>query len=147
MTLLAQVADPRGGVAARVLFVEDDLLRQRRAVAAVLTRPAEAGPAGRRKARVPGLLLGVRLVLAPGPARAAKRGQTPGQVPGEPLADPAPELLVLRAGPHPRLPNNGPAGPQGGLQARGSFVSGQHWPPRVGSAYQALASLEATWRS
>jgi hypothetical protein len=33
------------------------------------------------------------------------------------------------------------------LQARGSFVSGQHWPPRVGSAYQALASLEATWRS
>jgi hypothetical protein len=74
---------------------------------------------------VPGHPLGVCLVLAPGPARAEKRGETPGQVVGEPLADAPPELLVLGAGPHPRLPNNGPAGPQGGLQARGSFVSGQ----------------------
>ena len=44
-------------------------------------------------------------------------------------------------------PCDGPAGPQGGLQARGSSVAGQQCPPRVGSAYQALASLEGTWWS
>src|SRR5262249_1544522 len=62
---------------------------------------------------------------APKRPRAGQRGETPGQVLGKPLADAAPELLVLGAGPDPRLPGDGPAGPQGGLQARGSFVSGQ----------------------
>src|SRR5262245_7835547 len=66
-----------------------------------------------------------RVDLAPERSLAAPLGETPGQVLGKPLADAAPELLVLGAGPDPRLPGDGPAGPQGGLQARGSFVSGQ----------------------
>jgi hypothetical protein len=34
-------------------------------------------------------------------------------------------MLAFWAGPSPLLRKDGPAGPQGGLQARGSFVSGQ----------------------
>ena len=52
--LLADVADPGRARRAGVLLVEDHLLRERGAAAAVLGRPAQAGPAGRGQVPVPG---------------------------------------------------------------------------------------------
>jgi non-ribosomal peptide synthetase component F len=94
----------------------------------VLGRPAEAGPPRGRQMPVPGHPLGMRLVLAPGAARIPQRGKTAGEIGGEPFADTTAELLVLRAGAQPVPPCDGPAGPQGGLQARGSSVAGQRLP-------------------
>src|SRR5215831_9851162 len=81
------------------------------------------------------------------PARLGAKPETPGQVAGEPLADAAPELLVLRAGPHPRPPATDPRARRGGCRPAGASCLASNWPPRAGSAYQALVSSEATWRS
>src|SRR5215831_584264 len=81
------------------------------------------------------------------PARLGAKPETPGQVAGEPLADAVPELLVLRAGPHPRPPGTDPRARRGGCRPAGASCLASNWPPRAGSAYQALVSSEATWWS
>ena len=58
-----------------------------RAAAAVLDRPAQARPAGGGEVLVPVEPLGEGLVLAPGAAEPAQRGELAGQVVGQPVAD------------------------------------------------------------
>src|SRR5262249_34285990 len=66
--------------------------------------------------------------------RAGKRGGTPGQVVSEPLADAVRICSFFGLDRTRASPNDGPAGPQGGSQARGSFVSGQATgPPHMAS--------------
>src|SRR5581483_5602332 len=71
---LAQMVDLVRGVGVGVLLVEDDLLVDRQAAAAVLDGPAEAGPAALGEVPVPGETLLEGLVLTAGTARAAQRG-------------------------------------------------------------------------
>ena len=63
-------------VGARVLLVEDHLLRGRRAAAAVLDRPAEARPAGGGQVLVPREALVEGLVLAARTTEPAQRART-----------------------------------------------------------------------
>ena len=58
--------DPGRGVRPRVLLVEDHLLPEGEAAAAVLRQPADAGPAVRGEVPVPGQPLRDRLVLVSG---------------------------------------------------------------------------------
>ena len=101
---LAHDRDPGGRVGPRVLLVEDDLLDQARAAAAVLGGPAEAGPARGGQVLVPGEPLVVPLVLAARAARAAQPGELAGQVGLQPFAHAGAEVLVLRREPHLGLP-------------------------------------------
>ena len=90
--LLAEVVDPHRRVGPGVLLVEDHLLDQAQPAAAVLLRPADAGPAVLGQQPVPGEPLVVRLVVAPGTAEAAQRGPLAGQV----LLEPGPHLGAER---------------------------------------------------
>src|SRR4051812_44612160 len=95
--LLTEVVDPGGCIGAGVLLVEDHLLEQGEAPAAVLLRPADAGPAGRGEVPVPGDPLVVRLVLASGTALAPQSGEVAGEVVLQPRPDLGAERLVLAA--------------------------------------------------
>src|SRR5262245_5420057 len=86
-----------------------------------------------------------RLGRAPERLLAGQLGETPGQVLGKPLADAAPELLVLGADRTRASPATDPRARRGGCRPAGASCLASNWPPRVRSAYQALASLEATW--
>jgi hypothetical protein len=92
---LTHVADARGRAAASVLLVEDDLPGERGLLAAVLRRPADAGPARRGQLPVPGQALLEVLVLSAWTALAAQAGELAGQVVLEPAPDATAELLVL----------------------------------------------------
>src|SRR5690606_22342759 len=83
-------------VRARVLLMEDDLLGEAQPASAVLDRPADAGPPGRRHVPVPLQPLLEHLVLAAGSAATAQVGEASGQVLLEPSSDLGPELRVLR---------------------------------------------------
>ena len=93
--LLAEVVDPRGGVGPCVLLVEDHLLPQREAAAAVLLGPADAGPAVLGEVPVPGQPLLDRLVLLARAAEPLDARELAGQVVLEPRPDLGPEGLVL----------------------------------------------------
>src|SRR5215469_4433785 len=89
------MADSGWRAAAGVLLVEDDLLRQRRTAATVLSRPADACPACRGQMAVPGQPLLELLVLPAGTAEAAQAGELSRQIGLEPVADATAELLIL----------------------------------------------------
>ena len=89
------MVDLVGRVGAGVLLVEGDAVRDRQAPAAVLDRPAQAGPAGRGQMLVPRQPFLEGLVLAPRAAEALERGEFADEVVGEPVADLGPELLDL----------------------------------------------------
>ena len=92
--LLPEVVDRRGGVGAGVLLVEDHLLPQAQPAAAVLGRPADAGPALASQEAVPLEALVERLVVAPGAAEATQRLPLAGQVVLEEGAHVGAERLV-----------------------------------------------------
>ena len=108
---LAEVADPGRRLAAGVLLMEDDLLRERGTAAAMLGRPPQAGPAGRGQVPVPGQPLGMGLVLAAGTAGSPQRGEAAGEILRQPLPHAMTKFLVLRAQQHPRLPAPLPVSP------------------------------------
>ena len=84
-----------GASALGVLLVERDAVRDRKAAAAVLLRPAETGQTGGRQMLVPRQPFLERLVLATRAAEALERGEFADEIVGEPLADLGPELLDL----------------------------------------------------
>ena len=84
-----------GALDAGVLLVEDHLLPQAQPAAAVLRRPADAGPAVLGEVPVPGQPLLDRLVVLAGAAEALERGEVAGQVLLQPAADLGAERLVL----------------------------------------------------
>ena len=73
---LAHVVEPARRARARVLLVEDHLLRERQAAAAVLLRPADAGPAARGELLLPGAALGDEGALVARAAAAAQQRRT-----------------------------------------------------------------------
>jgi hypothetical protein len=87
--------DPGGGLGAGVLLVEDHLLVERGAPAAVLPRPAHARPPGSAKRALPREPFVERLVLVARTAATAQRRELSGQMIVEPLADLGPKGLVL----------------------------------------------------
>src|SRR4030095_4302629 len=94
---LAHVVQPAGRAGTRVLLVEDHLLGERRAPAAVLARPADAGPRARRELLLPGApLLDEGGVVARAAATAQHRERA-GERRLEPCGRLAAEGLVLRA--------------------------------------------------
>ncbi len=92
---LADVTEAAGSAGARVLLVEDHLLHQRRAAAAVLARPADAGPAARRELLLPGAPLVDQRVLVAGTAAAAHARELAGERVGQPGRDLAAERFVF----------------------------------------------------
>ena len=83
---LADDADPARPARARVLLVEDHLLDERRAAAAVLGGPAEADPAVAAELLLPLPALVEALVLVARPAAAAHRRERSVEPVGEPRA-------------------------------------------------------------
>ena len=84
-----------GRAGARVLLVEDHLLRQRRAATAVLARPADAGPAARASLLLPGAPLLDQRVLVAGTAATAHARELAGERVGQPRRDLAAEGFVF----------------------------------------------------
>ena len=95
--LLAEMVHARRSVGPRVLLVEDHLLEQRQAAAAVLLGPADAGPAVLREVAVPLDPLVVGLVLPARTALPAQLGEVAAEVLLQPGTDLGAERLVLLA--------------------------------------------------
>ena len=93
--LLAQVVDPGGRIGARVLLVEDHLLPQAQPAAAVLLRPADAGPAVLGQQPVPLEPVLEPLVVAASTAQTAQLRPAAGQVLLQPATDLGAKGLVL----------------------------------------------------
>ena len=92
---------PRPGV----LLEVDDLLVQRQAPAAVLLRPAHAGPAVGAEVALPGQALLEEGVVVAGPAPAPDDGEVAAQAVLEERAGLGPERLVLGAEPQVHRPD------------------------------------------
>src|SRR5436305_952014 len=94
------MADTPRCVSPRVLLVEDDLPVPRQAAPAVILGPAEADPAVRSQAPLPGHALGDELVRAAGAALAGQAGELGRrQLSRQPAAHLTPELLVVHEAP------------------------------------------------
>src|SRR5690606_28122900 len=76
---LADVAQPSRPAGPGVLLVEDHVPAQRQASAAVLDRPADAGPAVGAEVALPGQALVEQGVLVAGPTPAPHGGEVAGQ--------------------------------------------------------------------
>src|SRR6185295_4745623 len=92
---LTEVVDAVRRVRAGVLLVEDHLLPQGQSAAAVLLRPAHAGPAVRGQVPVPGEPLLDRLVLPAGATQPLQPGELAAEMVLEPAPDLGPEGLVI----------------------------------------------------
>ena len=93
--LLAEVVDPRRRVRTGVLLVEDHLLHEGQPAAAVLGRPADAGPAVLRQVPVPLEALVVRLQVLARPTQPLEVGEPACEVVLEPGSHLGPEGPVL----------------------------------------------------
>ena len=93
---LADDADAARPAGARVLLVEDHLLDERRAAAAVLGRPAEADPAVAAELLLPLPPLVEQLVLVARTAAAAHRRERSVEPIGEPRARVGAEAFLRR---------------------------------------------------
>jgi hypothetical protein len=113
---LAHDADAPGPAGTGVLLVEDDLLEQARAPAAVLLRERQAHPAGRAERPLPGEALLEQRVLVAGTAAAAHAGELTGQL----LREPAPRLGAerLELGREPEVHAAKPSGGSDGSELR-----------------------------
>ena len=94
---------------------------------------------------VPGHRLGVRLAFAPGGARVPQRGKSAGEIGDEPFTIPRLNCSSCELEGNPCLPATDPRARRGGCRPAGAPWLASNCP-RVGSAYQPLASLEDTWR-
>src|SRR3546814_20013105 len=79
---------------ARILLVEDHLLRDRQATAAGLFRPADTGPATRRKLALPLLAQVRKCLLVTGTATMPQLGKASAQVLAHPACDVVAERLA-----------------------------------------------------
>ena len=94
---LPDVAEPTRRGRARVLLVEDHLLRQARASTAVLAWPAHAGPARLTQLAFPGASLFEQGAVVAGTSPTAQLGELARQVLVEPVRDLSAEGLVFLA--------------------------------------------------
>ena len=93
---LADDPDPSRTARARVLLVEDHLLEQRRAAAAVLRGPAEADPTVAAELLLPREALVEQLVLVAGPAAPAYDREPTVETIGEPRRARRRESVLVR---------------------------------------------------
>ncbi|SKS95069.1 Uncharacterised protein [Mycobacteroides abscessus subsp. abscessus] len=92
--LFPQMVDLVRRLGPGILLIEDDALAHRGPAAAVLHRPAQAGPTRRGQMTIPGEPLIEGLVLAAGPAEPLQLGELSDEVLRQPFPDFGAYLII-----------------------------------------------------